>query len=130
MTILIGVNNQYRNLNIDSYTREFNEVVQFAIKKVKSTQHVIALSIPDWGATPFGLKSGRENISNEIDTYNEINREISRRNLIQYLEITSGTRMAISNPAIVAEDGLHPSALEYKRWATLLLPLIKTASSE
>ena len=126
ISILIGVNNQYRNLDITIYTKEFEQIVQLAAGKVKAPENLFVLSIPDWGATPFGQKSGRENISEEIDRYNLENRKIASRYNAKYLEITEGTRMAKANSELVADDGLHPSSIEYRRWASLLLPAVKS----
>lgn len=126
VTLLIGVNNQYRGRSVDSYKPEFEillkEAIQFADGQA---DHVIVLSIPDWGVTPFANGRDRVQIATEIDAYNQANKAIAEQYNVHYLNITTWTREAINDPALLAADGLHPSANEYKRWAEKLALIIK-----
>jgi len=78
---------------------------------------VIVLSIPDWGVTPFANGRDRDQIAKEIDTYNSANKSIAEQYKVHYIDITPWTREAATDPSLLAGDGLHPSAKEYKRWA-------------
>ena len=125
VTLLIGVNNQYRGRTADEYSKEFESLLKQAIVFAgNNTNHVIVLSIPDWGVTPFA--SGRDNkkIATEIDEFNTINERISKQYKVQYLGITTGTREAATDESLLASDKLHPSAKEYKRWSTRLTEVI------
>ena len=121
VSLLIGVNNQYRGRDIASYQKEFEQLllqaIQFAGDK---PQHVFVLSIPDWGATPFAEGRDRKKIEREIDQFNAANLKIAQQNKVHYIEITSGTREAKQDLSLVAEDKLHPSKKEYGRWAEKL----------
>lgn len=121
VSLLIGVNNQYRGRDITSYQKEFEQLllqaIQFAGDK---PQHVFVLSIPDWGATPFAEGRDRKKIEREIDQFNAANLKIAQQNKVHYIEITSGTREAKQDLTLVAEDKLHPSKKEYGRWAEKL----------
>lgn len=121
VSLLIGVNNQYRGRDITSYQKEFEQLllqaIQFAGDK---PQHVFVLSIPDWGATPFAEGRDRKKIEKEIDQFNAANLKIAQQNKVHYIEITSGTREAKQDLTLVAEDKLHPSKKEYGRWAEKL----------
>lgn len=125
VTLLIGVNNQYRGKSADAYAIEFevllNKAIAFAGGK---KQHVYIMSIPDWGATPFAEGRDRKKIAAEIDVFNSINRKISETRAISYISITEGTREVVSNPLLVAKDGLHPSGIDYARWAEKLADAI------
>lgn len=118
VTLLIGVNNQYRGLKAEKYKSEFEclvkQAIQFAGGKNK---HVIVLSIPDWGITPFATGRDIKQISKEIDEYNFINKKIAELYKVNYIDITPGTREAANYSGLLAKDGLHPSAKEYFRWA-------------
>ncbi len=94
-----------------------------------SAARVIAVSIPDWGATPFGAASGRDPATTaaQIDAYNALERAACKRAGVAFIDITPGSREASSRPDLVAEDGLHPSVLEYGRWAKKVLPVAKKA---
>lgn len=121
VSLLIGVNNQYRGRDITLYQKEFEQLLQQAIAFAGGNKnHVFVLSIPDWGATPFA--SGRDlvKIAREIDQFNAVNKKISEQYKVNYIEITEGTREASKDPSLVAEDKLHPSKKEYGRWAEKL----------
>lgn len=118
VTLLIGVNNQYRGRSADEYAKQFEELLQQAIGYAGgNTNHVIVLSIPDWGVTPFAEGRDRKQIAKEIDLYNSFNERISKQYKVHYINITSFTREAATDKTLVAKDGLHPSGKDYARWA-------------
>jgi lysophospholipase L1-like esterase len=90
----------------------------------------VVLSIPDWGVTPFAADRDGRKIAREIDQFNAINWKIARQYQVEYVDITSGTREATSRPELVAEDGLHPSALDYSRWAMWVADWMESTLSE
>ena len=126
VTLLIGVNNQYRGGSVESYKPEFENLlkqsIQFAGNKA---DHVIVLSIPDWGITPFASGRDRDQIAREIDAYNAANKIISEQYKVHYIDITPWTREAAHDSSLIANDGLHPSSKEYKRWSEKLADKIK-----
>jgi len=127
VTLLIGVNNQYRGNSIDIYRTEFKDLLQQAIGFAGgNVNHVFVISIPDWGATPFGKRSGRgeQHIAKEIDAFNALNKEESLKAGVNYTDITPESRNASTDPSLVATDGLHPSGKMYKEWVDLLVPAV------
>ena len=125
VTLLIGVNNQYRGKDPSMYEQEFEKLLKKAIAFAGGNQqHVFVLSIPDWGATPFAASRDRVKIGKEIDLFNTINKKITDAAGISYVSITAGSREATSNALLVAKDGLHPSGIEYGRWAKKLTEAI------
>ncbi|PZF74671.1 SGNH/GDSL hydrolase family protein [Taibaiella soli] len=128
VTLLIGVNNQYRGRDLDNYKKEFTELLNQAIVFANGhTQHVFVLSIPDWGVTPFAEGRDRAQIAKEIDAYNAANKNITLAHKCHYLDITDSTRKNGTNPEFLAEDGLHPSGKEYGVWAERLAPMVAKA---
>lgn len=122
VTLLIGVNNQYRESAFSVYEREFSELVDKAVALAGGTKgNVIVLSIPDYAFTPFGDQEVK--ISNEIDAYNNFAESYCSDRRIVFLNITDITRLGIVSPELVALDGLHPSELAYKEFVERLLPL-------
>ncbi len=120
VTLLIGVNNQYQNLDTAQYRIQFIQCLNKAIEySGNRKQRVFVLSIPDYGATPFGSSNATQ-IGLEIDRFNAINKQVCLQMGIDYTDITPSTRMAVNNPSLVASDGLHPSGLEYAKWAAML----------
>jgi lysophospholipase L1-like esterase len=126
VTLLVGVNNQYRGRSLENYRVEFEQLLQWAITLSGNRPgRVIVLSIPDWGVTPFAAGRDRAQIAREIDLFNQANAAISDRYATQYINITTGTREAAIDETLVAADGLHPSAKEYAKWAQAIAGLIK-----
>jgi lysophospholipase L1-like esterase len=125
VSLLIGVNNQYRGYSKEVYAKEFQDLLNQAIDFAgKIANHVVVVSIPDWGATPFAKDRNREEIALEIDQYNFINHEISRTMGVHYIDITPGSRLALSDYTLVTSDKLHPSGTEYQKWANAIYRLI------
>jgi lysophospholipase L1-like esterase len=123
VTLLIGVNNQYRGRSAEEYRQEFRGLLNRAIGFADgNARRVIVLSIPDWGVTPFAGERNRAEIGREIDEFNRINKEETRRAGARYVNITPISREAAGNPALTAGDGLHPSGEMYRRWVGVVLP--------
>ena len=131
VTLLIGVNNQYRGQSLEDYKRGFESLLKQAIQFANGkADHVIVLSIPDWGVTPFAEGRDRKQIAVEIDNFNSANKAIAQKYNVGYIDITPSTRQAGINPGLVARDGLHPSAKEYAKWSERLSLLIKSIIKE
>ncbi len=125
VSLLIGVNDQYQGLPIEDYRPRFKDLVDFAITAVGGDPtHVLVVSIPDWGATPFAEGQDRAAIGAEIDAFNAVNREESVAAGVQYFDITPISRRAASDPSLVAGDGLHPSGKMYAQWVELMFPSV------
>lgn len=124
VTLLIGVNNQFQNKPFSIYQQEFPELVTSAIEKAKGVKdRVIVVSIPDYAYTPFG--NGNTTISTQIDTYNTFAQNYCTQNNITFINITDITRLGLQQPNLVANDGLHPSQLAYKKFVERIYPLVK-----
>ena len=123
VSLLIGVNNQYRGLDIDEYREDFifllNNAIEYAGRDAK---RVIVLSIPDWGVTPFAKSRDSKKIATEINLFNSVNREETERVGVYYVDITPGSRDAVTDSTLIAADGLHPSGKMYAEWAELAYP--------
>ena len=125
VSLLIGVNNQYRGQDINIYRTEFEELINQSINFAgNDTGRVIVLSIPDWGVTRFATGRDREKIAREIDQYNAINKEITLSKGIVWIDVTAISRLAGQDETLIASDGLHPSGKMYTEWVRLALPEI------
>jgi lysophospholipase L1-like esterase len=125
VTLLIGVNNQYRGRSVKNYEPEFEALLKRAIGFAgNDSSRVLVVSIPDWGITPFAADRDGKQIAAEIDAYNAANKAIAARHGVKYLDITPWTREAAKDPSLLAPDGLHPSGKEYARWADKISTII------
>ncbi len=125
VTLLIGVNNQYQSKPFSLYEEEFPILANNAIAFAKGDKNrVIVVSIPDYAFTPFGQNTpNQQQISTQIDQYNNFAQTYCQQNDIAFVNITDITREGINNPDLVAPDGLHPSELAYIKFVERLLPI-------
>jgi len=127
ITLLIGVNDQYRGGTVETYEPVCRALLEKALHFCGGMpNHVIVISIPDWSKTPFAAASGRDQkqISNEIEAYNKSNRRIANEYAVKYADITNGSNEAAGNRDLLAQDGLHPSEKEYAKWAAAIAQMI------
>ena len=125
VSLLIGVNNQYRGRSATEFKIEFEQLLQLAIGFAGNKPYrVFVLSIPDWGITPFastllidGKGTDTQKVAEEIDAYNYICETSAKQFLTNFINITESQREEGNKPGFLAPDGLHPSGLEYKKWA-------------
>lgn len=121
VSLLIGVNNFYQGKSAENYEKEFEELLKIAIKLAgEKKSRVFVLSIPDYGYTPFGKKD-QAAISKGIDAFNKINEAIAQRLNVKYYNITDISRRGLTEPDLVAFDGLHPSGKMYTEWIERIL---------
>jgi lysophospholipase L1-like esterase len=123
VSLLIGVNNQYRGYDFNRYETEFLELVDLALEFAgNDTSSVFVVSIPDYGVTPFGQAGDPEKIANELDEYNSYAEQICADRGIKYFYITDISREAADDASLIADDNLHPSGKMYKRWVDRIIP--------
>jgi lysophospholipase L1-like esterase len=129
VTLLIGVNDQYRGRELADYRQEFTRLLQRAIGLSGEPQRVVVVSIPDWSVTPFARTSGRDvrAIAREIDVYNAANAQIARTLHAPYADVTAISRDRGAASEMLVSDGLHPSAAMYTRWLEAILPAAQSA---
>ena len=118
VSLLIGVNNQYRGQPVKGFKIEFEHLLQRAIQFANNKpNHVFVLSIPDWGITPFAEGKDRKKIAEEIDAYNAVCETSAKSFQTHFIDITFSQKVDGNKTEFLAPDGLHPSGKEYKKWA-------------
>jgi lysophospholipase L1-like esterase len=128
VSLLIGVNNHYRGRSRPEYREEFRALLEVAVARAGGNPRaVLVLSIPDWGVTPFARGRDAAAIARDIDTFNAIARDETALRGARWVDVTPISREAASEPALVAHDGLHPSAEMYRRWVDRALPEARAA---
>lgn len=128
VSLLIGVNNQYRGRPLDEYEAQFTALLARAIELAgHRAGRVLVLSIPDWGATPFAARSGRDKarIGAGIDAFNRAAAAICAGQGVAFVDITPLSREPGAQADMIADDGLHPSAAQYALWAKRALPVAR-----
>ncbi len=123
VTLSIGVNNQYRGRSLEEFESGFEQLLLRAIGFAGNLpDHVIVLSIPDWGITPFAEErdTDQEKVASEIDAFNQAKKAICGKYGVHFVEITEEYRIIGAQPEMVVSDKLHPSGLVYKNWSDLI----------
>ena len=125
VSLLIGVNNQYRGHSATEFKIEFEQLLQKAIQFADNKAYrVFVLSIPDWGLTPFAEGRDRKQVTEEIDAFNTVCQNSAAAFKTQFINITDSQRADVNKAGFIASDGLHPSGSEYKKWAGKLTDAI------
>ncbi|RDS79071.1 SGNH/GDSL hydrolase family protein [Dyella monticola] len=127
VTLLIGVNNQYRGRSSENYREQFRALLIRAVGLTgRRAGSVAVVSIPDWGVTPFGYASGRnvQRIGHELDAFNAIAHEEADHAGAHFVNITGISR---EHAGLVASDGLHPSGAQYALWTDAIAPVVSQA---
>lgn len=128
VTLLIGVNDQYQHLDTGAYRTRFTQLLNKSVELTgNSLNRVFVLSIPDYSATPFVSASNKQRVSEEISWFNAINKEITLKKGIAYIDITDLSKAAANDATLLANDRLHYSAKAHKQWADMLLPSMLAA---
>lgn len=126
VSLLIGVNNQYRGQRPERYRTEFRDLLQTAVQYAGGkSARVFVLSIPDWGVSPFAADRDKAKIAREIDQFNTLAKEECQKAGIAYVDITPLTRSATGDESQFASDGLHYSGKQMSQWAERALPVAK-----
>ncbi|GAC1379331.1 MAG: SGNH/GDSL hydrolase family protein [Hymenobacter sp.] len=126
VSLLIGVNNQYRGQPVAQYRTEFRQLLQTAVRLAGNRAgRVVVLSIPDWGQSPFAAGRDRARIGAEIDQFNAVAQDECRQADVAYVDITPLTRAAAGDAAQFTRDGLHYSGPHMRQWATQALPVVQ-----
>ena len=127
VSLLIGVNNQYRGRTLNNFVIEFEHLLQRAIQFAgNKAGHVVVLSIPDWGVTPFAEGRDRKKIAEEIDAFNLVCKTAAKKFNTHFIDITIAQRSDGQNEEFLAADKLHPSGKEYAKWAAKLAVQIRS----
>ena len=126
VSLLIGVNNQYRRQTVALYRQEFRALLATAIAFAGGQPgHVVVLSIPDWGQAPFAADHDRAQIALEIDQFNQAAHEECQHADVAFVDITPLTRAATGDASRFVADGLHYTGTQMRQWAERTLPVVQ-----
>ena len=133
VSLMVGVNDQFRGEGLADYERRFTALLAEAVAFAGGEpRRVLVLSIPDYGVTPFARNLGLDAraVAAELDRFNDAARLAARRTGARWVDVTPASRRALADAELVARDGLHPSAKLHAEWAALVLPVALAALSD
>jgi len=116
VSLLIGVNNQYRGLSIESFQEDAEFLLRKAIHLAGNLSHRVAvLSIPDWGVTPFAKDKDRDAIAEQIDAFNAVLQALCDKYKVTFLDNSTASRAAANDGSLLA-----------RRWLTSCRKIVRT----
>ena len=126
VTLLAGVNDQYRERSLSDWIGSFVALLEEALRLTDDRPgHIVVISVPDWGATPFARGRDRVAIAAAIDELNQLERRLALATGARWVDVNDLARAAADDPTLVVADGLHPSAKSYEAWVDRLLPSVR-----
>ena len=131
VTVMVGVNNQYRGRSLDNFRNELSILLEKSIQYAgDDRQRVFVLSIPDWGVTPFAGTRDKAKIASEIDAFNAEIIQLCKAFHLHYIDVTEISRQASVDSTLIATDGLHPSGKMYAKWVEKIAPIVFDALND
>lgn len=128
VTLLVGVNDQYRARPLKQFAEGFGPVLKRALAlSGKRARRTIVLSIPDWGSTPYAAGRNGVAIARDIDEYNTYASAAVTSAGGVWVDVTGTSRRMAMDSSLVVSDGLHPSGELYRQWAELVAPAAMAA---
>ena len=130
VSLLIGVNNQYRGRPLDEFRAQFTALLARAAGFAGGDpRRVLVLAIPDWGVTPFAFAQSRDAalVGTQVDAFNAVCREEATRAGAHWVDIAPVSRERGGEAEMLVDDGLHPSAAMYALWSALAQPAARAA---
>ena len=125
VSLLAGVNNQYRGLSVDEFSEEYEFLIHKAIHLSKTAEKdVFTITIPDWTLTPFGLKDTKEVSREPIAAFNAQVKRLSEKHNIRCVDISASCTYAAQSESGLCKDGLHYSAATHGDWCKLIMETI------
>lgn len=127
VTLLIGVNDQYRGRGVTTFREGFEKLLERATTFARGSARVVVVSIPDWSVTPFARNDERvaASIACEIDQFNAVARGFAESVGAAFVDVTGISRGAAHSPELLASDALHPSGAMYRLWVPAVQPVAR-----
>jgi len=124
VTLMVGVNDQYRGRRLEEFAAHFDPLLRIAITLAgERPARTIVISIPDWGAAPFAKDRDRALISRQIDAFNAWLCQRAAGAGTRWVDVAPISRQMLEDASLVAADGLHPSGEIHRRWALAIVPV-------
>lgn len=122
VTILIGANDSFGELDEQIVRQNFSNILDRTQKSLKDPKKTIVLTIPNYAVSPQG-KSLRSNEQTEkqIEGYNEIIKNETEKRSLKVVNLFKRTTDITSAEDFIS-DGLHPSGVQYQKWANFIYP--------
>jgi len=126
VTLLIGVNDTVQGVTERQYAANVERILDELLALLPADR-ILCVATPDYTVTPRGSAFGDpEQQSARIMRANEVLGKACRLWPIRFADrIFEISRLAAHDPSLIADDGLHPSGLQYELWVDSVAPLVR-----
>lgn len=130
VTVMIGVNDWVRGVPEDTFRTNIAFILD-TIQKTVRADHITLITIPNFSVFPTGAQySGGRDIASGLQRFNNILVQEAESRSIAVVDVFDISTELAKNQAMIADDGLHPSAAHYAQWARLISKTIRTQLPE
>ena len=122
-TLQIGVNDWVQGIDAETFRKHFALLADQMLKVLPNKNRLLVVTIPDFGVTPTGPRYARgRDISAGISQFNAVLTGEAARRGLRVVDVFPISKKMGTDAALVAADGLHPSAKEYSEWEKIIFP--------
>jgi lysophospholipase L1-like esterase len=116
-SLLVGVNDVVQGVPETVFRADVGTILEALLARL-APDRILVVETPDYTVTPMGAAFGDPGErSAAIAGFNAVLAAMCTERGIPYVDgILAISRDAGADPALVASDGLHPSAAQYRRW--------------
>jgi lysophospholipase L1-like esterase len=124
VSLLIGVNDVVQGVSADGYRDNVAATLGGLLTRLPPGR-VLTVTTPDYTVTPAGAGYGDPTTQRaQIVRNNSILADLAAGRGIVLVDIFDLSRRAASDRSLVAHDGLHPSARQYRLWVERIGPIV------
>ncbi len=125
VTVLIGVNDVVQGVPAATYESNVVTILDALLARLPADR-IVAVAIPDYTVTPAGADYGDPRAQHDgIVAHNATMARLAAARGIAFVDIFDISLEAAADRSLVAVDGLHPSGVQYTRWAERLAPVVR-----
>jgi lysophospholipase L1-like esterase len=125
VSLLVGVNDVVQGVDPEVYRTNVAAILDAMATSVP-TGRIVVVTTPDYTVTPRGSDYGDPaRQSAAIRVFNGIMTEASVKHEVAVVDVLDLSLDANADRSLVAEDGLHPSGVQYARWIDRIAPTVR-----
>jgi acyl-CoA thioesterase I len=124
-SLLVGVNDVVRGMPAQEFEANAARILDELLARLPA-ERIVVVSTPDYTVTPQGASYGEPDSQRAaIVGNNAILARLAGERGIAFVDIFEPSRRAATQPALVADDGLHPSGAQYELWVDAIAPVVE-----
>ena len=123
-SLLVGVNDVVQGVPLNLYRANAERILDDLVSRV-GPHRVVTVSTPDYTVTPQGASYGDPVArAAAIRAVNGVLAELAAGRGIAFVDIHDLSLRAADDRSLVADDGLHPSGIQYALWVERIAPAV------